>query len=291
MSFAFSISNLPQKVIAALKQLDPANLPPIIYLQGQSCTGCSISLLQSELPSPEKVITRYAHLAFHPNLSATSGSQALDLVKKYLQGKAGEYYFAFEGAIPAGMPEACVFGDRPIEQWVKMAGKTSAASIAVGTCASNGGIPSAEGNPTGSVPLDVFHKKHHINQLLIKIPGCPVHPDWVWGTVIHIARAGMPKLTAENSPEAFFGTSIHENCPRYHFFQENIFAKYIGDEGCLFNLGCNGPVTNADCQSRWWNGGTTWCIDANAPCIGCASPLFAHYKHNSFYRNNEHNLL
>ncbi|MFA6900116.1 MAG: hydrogenase, partial [Desulfurivibrionaceae bacterium] len=39
--------------------------------------------------------------------------------------------------------------------------------------------------------------------------------------------------------------------------------------------------------TRWWNGGRTWCIDSNAPCIGCASPNFARKKSIPFYRLSE----
>lgn len=290
MSVAFSVPAIPEPIMAAFKKLDPTKLPPIIYLQGQSCTGCSISLLQSGNPSPDKLLTNFSHLVFHSDLSAASGSTAVELIEKYCSGNGGDYYFALEGAIPLDMPDACVFGGKPIEEWVTMASKTASASIAVGSCAANGGIPAAEGNQTGAVSLEKFYREKNINQLLIKIPGCPVHPDWVWGTVIHIARAGLPELK-DGKPEEFFGKNIHENCPRYHFFQEGIFAKHLGDEGCLFKLGCSGPVTDADCPQRWWNNGTTWCIDANAPCIGCASPVFAHYKSNPFYRQNEKNLL
>src|SRR5210317_1127577 len=94
MSAAFGLTNLPESVQAALKQINPDQVPKLVYLQGQSCTGCSISLLQAASPSPLTLITDYSKLAFHADLSATSGKQALDLIEQYISGQAGEYFLA-----------------------------------------------------------------------------------------------------------------------------------------------------------------------------------------------------
>lgn len=283
LSASFGISNFPTIVNAALKKIDYKNVPRLIYLQGQSCTGCSISLLQAESPNAVSMITQYSKLSFHADLSATSGKQALNLIEEYISGKAGEYFLAVEGAIPWAMPEACVIGDKPFADYLTAAATTMNGAVAIGTCATHGGIPAAEGNLTGAVSLKEFYKLKKINPLLIEIPGCPVHPDWVWKTIIHLVQVGLPELI-NGQPKLFFNRKVHELCSRYHDFQEEIFAEKLGEKGCLFKLGCLGPDTDADCPTRWWNGGQTWCVDANAPCIGCASPLFASKKNFPFYR-------
>nr|MBF0222675.1 hydrogenase small subunit [Desulfobulbaceae bacterium] len=283
MSAAFGLSNLPEPVLAALKKITPDRVPKLVYLQGQSCTGCSISLLQAASPSPLTLITDYSKLAFHTDLSATSGKQALDLIDQYISGQAGEYFLAVEGAVPYDMPDACVIGDKPFADYIEKAASTMAGAIAIGTCATYGGIPAAEGNPTGAIGLREFYKRLNKEVLLIDIPGCSVHPDWVWQTIIHLVKVGLPELK-DGKPSLFFSRTVHETCPRYHDFQEEIFAQKFGDKGCLFKLGCLGPNTLADCSTRWWNDSQTWCIDANAPCIGCASPLFARNKNLPFYR-------
>ncbi len=286
LSASFGISNLPKSVQAALKKIDYKSVPRLIYLQGQSCTGCSISLLQAESPDAVSMVTQYSKLSFHADLSATSGKQALDLIETYISGQAGEYFLAVEGAIPWDMPEACMIGHKPFADYLTAAVKTMSGAVAVGTCSSHGGIPAAEGNLTGAVSLKEFYKRKKMAPLLIDIPGCPVHPDWVWKTIIHLVQVGLPELI-EGRPKLFFDRKVHELCPRYHDFQEEMFAENLGDSGCLFKLGCLGPDTFADCPTRWWNGGQTWCIDVNAPCIGCASSLFATKKDFPFYRNFE----
>lgn len=288
LSASFSIPSLPEPVIAALKKIDRSTIPKLLYLQGQSCTGCSISLLQAESPNAVSMVTKYSKLAFHADLSAASGKQALHIIEDYIEGRAGEYFLAVEGAVPWAMPEACVIGHKPFAEYLTAAAKTMSGAVAIGTCATHGGIPAAEGNLTDAVSLREYYRRKDLSPLIIDIPGCSVHPDWVWKTIIHLVQVGLPQLT-NGQPASFFHRKIHELCPRYHDFQQEIFAKHLGDKGCLFKLGCLGPNTPADCPTRWWNGGQTWCIDANAPCIGCASALFASRKDFSFYRPRQIN--
>ncbi|MEW6219106.1 MAG: hydrogenase small subunit [Thermodesulfobacteriota bacterium] len=289
LSAAFALPALPEPVAAALQAVDPRAVPKLIYLQGLSCTGCSISLLQAQSPSPLSLITDYSQLVFHADLSAASGHLAMEVIERHLSGKAGDYVLALEGAIPDGMPLACTIGEKTLAQLLEAAATTMSAAVAVGACASYGGIPAAEGNLTGAVGLREFFRRRQIDKLVIDIPGCSVHPDWVWHSVIHLVKVGLPALE-ENRPALFFSRKVHETCPRYHDFQQEIFATRLGDPGCLFKLGCLGPETKADCANRWWNGGQTWCIDANAPCIGCASPDFALRRQFPFYRLGERAL-
>lgn len=286
LSAAFGATNLPGPVLAALKKIDPATVPKIVYLQGLSCTGCSVSLLQAADPSPLSLITDYSKLAFHADLSAISGKGALDLINEYISGRAGEYFLAVEGAIPEQMPEACRIGDKTFARYLEEAAATMSGAVAVGACACDGGIPGTEGNPTGAIGLRDFYKKRGIDKMIVHIRGCSVHPDWLWQTIVHLVKVGVPELI-NGAPALFYGKKVHESCPRYHDFQEEIFAKKLGDKGCLFKLGCLGPVTAADCPTRWWNGSQNWCIGANAPCIGCASPDFAKKKSLPFYRLDE----
>lgn len=286
LSAAFGLQGLPGPVAAALNQVDPKAVPRIIYLQGLSCTGCSISLLQADSPSPLSLITDYSQLVYHGDLSAVSGKKALALIDACISGQAGPYYLAVEGAIPEKMPEACVIGNKPFADYLKAAAQTMSGALAVGACACDGGIPAAEGNVTGAMGLKAFYEKQGIQKLVVNIRGCSVHPDWVWHTVIHLTKVGVPKLV-NDAPALFYSRKVHEQCPRYHDFQQEIFAGKLGDKGCLFKLGCLGPDTAADCPTRWWNGGRTWCIDSNAPCIGCASPGFARSKSIPFYRLSE----
>ena len=105
---------------------------------------------------------------------------------------------------------------------------------------------------------------------MIKLPGCPVHPDWFLGTLAHLILYGEPETDNLGRPLMFYSTLIHDRCPRRPFFDRGIFAEKLGDKTCLFKLGCRGPVTRVDCPTRQWNGHVNWPIGDDTPCIGCA---------------------
>ena len=151
------------------------------------------------------------------------------------------------------------------------------AVIALGTCSSFGGIPAASPNPTQCLSVEQVLEAAKIATPVVNIPGCPPHPDWFIGTVASILILGLPKpgdLDEHRRPKTFFGTLIHENCPRRAYYDEGKFAKKLSDPGCLYELGCKGPVTYADCPTRLWNNGVNWCVGSGAPCMGCVEPGF-----------------
>lgn len=272
------------KIASALEQLAAKNAP-VLWLQGQSCSGCSVSLLNSEAPGPAELLTQYISLQFHGTLSTATGDVSVDVINKSIN--AGGYFLVVEGSIPAGMPEACVVGHEPITKQVLRAAQNCQAVIALGACAAFGGIPAAEHNPTGAVSVPDFLKKHGFSKPIIRLPGCPAHPDWLVGTVVHVLKFGLPALDKLGRPEMFFANLIHDQCPRFPDYERENFAKAFGDEGCLFELGCMGPNTFADCTVRLWNGGINTCILAGGPCIGCASEDFAKDASFAFYRKGE----
>jgi hydrogenase small subunit len=214
---------------------------------------------------------------------AGTGDQAIEVLEDTVKKQTGEYILAIEGAIPTAADISyCAIGERdnkPVEmqERVEKMARNAMAILAVGTCASFGGIPAAAPNPTNSKSVRQMLQANGITKPLINIPGCPPHPDWFVGTLAGILINGLPKaedLDDNLRPLAFYGRLIHENCPRRACFDEGKFAKKFGDEGCLYELGCKGPITYADCPLRQWNDGANWCIRIGAPCNGCTQPEF-----------------
>ncbi len=255
---------------------------PVIWLQGQSCSGCSVSLLNSERPDPASILTGYISMLFHSNLSTATGKLSMQVLNKGIE--KGGYLLAVEGSIPAGMPEACIMGGELITEQVIRAANKADAIVAVGSCAASGGIPAAENNPTGAKSVPDFLTSNGIKKPIISIPGCPAHPDWMVGTLVHVIKFGIPKLDSQGRPKMFYGKLLHDQCPRFSDYERENFAKTFSEDGCLFKLGCLGPNTHSDCTVRLWNGGTNSCIKSGAPCIGCTSQEFANKKSFSFYR-------
>lgn len=262
---------------------------PLVWLAASGCTGCSISLLNSASPTIKNILIDqivpgvHINLRFHQTIMAGAGEQAIKVLEDTAKEKKGGYVLAVDGAIPTANGAAYgAMGERggkPVsleDRFVELA-RDALAILAIGTCAAFGGIPAAAPNPTGCKPLSKVLEAKGIAKPLVNIPGCPPHPDWIVGTVASILLSGLPKaedLDDNLRPLAFYGKLIHENCPRRAYFDEGKFAKKPGDEGCLYELGCKGPITYSDCPTRRWNNGTNWVIGAGAPCNGCTQPEF-----------------
>jgi len=265
-------------------------LPLVLWLQGQACSGCSVSLLNADTPKVFEAITRRVRLAFHPTISAAQGKHALEIIEKVQNGRQ-PFVLVVEGAIPVQMPEACRIGGRPFAEVLLPLLRRAQFIVGVGTCASYGGIPSAEGNDTGASSVQEFMQKAAVpaQGRLVNCPGCPCHPAEVLGILAHLAAKGYPEVKPEElTPTMYFSVCLHYQCPRLPQFNARLFAATFGDgDGCLYQLGCRGLDVNADCVGHGWNGDVNWCVQASAPCIGCNQPLFAKIRSYAFYNKGD----
>lgn len=259
------------RIAEALEDIRSGTVP-VLWLQGLSCSGCSVSLLNSDNPGPLRILTRYLSVLFHSTLSTATGEVGMAIVRNRIE--AGGYCLIAEGSVPRGMPSACKMGGDYFTDALLQAAANADSIIAAGACAANGGIPGAENSPTGAVSVPEFLKENGITTPVIRIPGCPAHPDWLVGTLVHALKFGVPDLDRQGRPKMFFSRLVHDQCPRFADYERERFAKTFADEGCFFKLGCLGPLTHADCSLRLWNNGINFCINAGAPCIGCAADDF-----------------
>jgi hydrogenase small subunit len=260
---------------------------PVIWIQGGSCTGCSVTVLNSLSPKIQDVLVsqvvpgNHVSLRYHPTLMAASGELALKAMDDTASKKGG-YILVVEGSIPTGEGGLyCEIGEsgghaRTMLDSLISLGSDAMAVIAIGACPSFGGIPSASPNTTGCKAIKEVFSDNGISTPVINLPGCPPHPDWFVGTIASVLIGGLGSVELDDlgRPTAFYGALIHDNCPRRGYFDKGEFAKKYSDPHCLYELGCKGPVTYADCPVRLWNGGTNWCVGAGGPCAGCANPDF-----------------
>ena len=261
---------------------------PVIWLQGAGCTGCSVSLLNSASPKIQNLLLdqvvpgHQLQMKFHPTIMAGQGEPAIEVIRDTGKTEKGKYIFIVEGAVPT--KDKGMFGwvgekdDKPVTILSRVIelGADALMTIAVGTCATFGGIPSGKPNPTGCKAVQEIFEENGIETPLVNVPGCPPHPDWITGTIAAIIFSGLDSLKLDElkRPKLFFGGLIHENCQRRPYFDKNVFAKKSGEDGCLYMIGCKGPYTYADCPIRQWNNGASWCVKAGSPCIGCVQPEF-----------------
>lgn len=250
--------------------------PPVIWLELGSCTGQTISIENSFNPEIVMFLQEFIDLRYHWTFNVAQGDQAVAVLLDTVEKEAGRFWLVVEGAVMTAdngrVNHIFARGGEPVTGLAALQefAPKAAHVIAVGDCAAFGGPAAAHPNPGGAKGVwDVI-----TGRTVINIPGCPSHSDWMTGTFSHLLLYGMPELDAYNRPKMFFSRTIHELCERRQQFEDGVFASYPGEDGCLFKVGCKGPVTHADCPLRQWNHYVNWPVKAGTPCIGCASPHF-----------------
>lgn len=259
---------------------------PVIWLQGAGCTGCSVSVLNAVSPKIKNLLLdeivpgKQINLRFHLTLMAAEAEPAIQILKDTQQQEKDKFVLIVEGAVPTannGIYGSIGKKDKKhitVLSSVLGLGQDALMVIAIGTCAAYGGIPAAFPNPTGCKGVKQLFKEQKIEKPVINIPGCPMHPDWFLGTIATILLDRKLELDDFGRPKLFFGKLIHEHCPRRAEFDKGKFAQRPADPGCLYQVGCKGHYTYADCPLRLWNNGLNWCVKAGSPCLGCVEPGF-----------------
>lgn len=280
----------------------------VLWLHGAECTGCTEAVLNASSPEFGEAIKKLnISLDYHETLLAqqglfvngekvnTSELNAEVLLDELIE--KGNYILVVEGSIgngPQGTGKICMYGGHTFKNTFKKAAENSLGIIALGTCASYGGITIAdsavksycdfqgvantEGKEGGMLKI------LNIDKPCVNIPGCPSHPDWFFLTIaayvlgkIGLTKEGLdPYLDKDGRLKAFFPPdhTLHDNCPRRGFYDRGILDHDISKGGCLWKLGCKAPYVHSDCALRKWNNGTSVCMQVGAPCIGCVEAGF-----------------
>jgi hydrogenase small subunit len=252
-----------------------ARRPPVIWLSFQECTGCVESLLRSSHPTLEHLILDLISLDYSETLSAAAGHQVEAARAESIMQNKGRFVLVVDGAVPTK--------DKGI--YCKIAGKTAlqilnetaphaGAIIAMGSCASWGGVAAAGPNPTDAVGIPELLP----GKKVVTIPGCPPNPYNLLSTVLYyITFKKLPELDEKGRPKFAYSRIIHENCERRPHFDAGRFAMQFGDDmhrkgGCLYKLGCKGPETYANCPTVLFGetGAGTWPVGIGHPCFGCS---------------------
>lgn len=125
----------------------------------------------------------------HPVLSLEGGDAYIARLEAAAGGERPPMVLVVEGALfdqaLAGGGSFSGLGEHegqpiPVEDWVRRIARTSAAVMAIGTCAVSGGIPAAVGNPTGAMSLtDLLGADFRSTAGLpvIAMPGCAPSGD------------------------------------------------------------------------------------------------------------------
>jgi hydrogenase small subunit len=293
----------------------PLELIHVFWLAGMSCDGCSVAVTGATNPSVEDLLAGRIPgipkvVLHHPVLSVSAGHDFVAPFHDAARGTLGApYVVVLEGSVPddQAIPENQGYfsamgaggfdpeseGDQPnrVTDWLKRLAPGAAAMVAIGTCATWGGVPAAAGNATGSMSLMDFLGKDYVSVLgvpVVNIPGCsPVGDNFtetVAAVLMFLQGLGpLPEFDELGRPQWLFGETVHRHCVRAGYYEEGVFAEEYGDQECLVHVGCWGPVVQCNITERGAINHMGGCMVAGGPCIGCTMPGFPD-KFTPFYK-------
>lgn len=274
------------------------------WIAGGSCDGCSIAAVGATSPSVEDLLLGVLPgvpkvVLHHPVLSVNAGEEFIKPFRLAAEGKLGHPFVVIcEGSIMDERIAAASGGywsglgadededgnpqPIPSSSWVSRMADHCAAVIAVGTCATWGGIPAAANNPTAAMGAADFLGKDYRSALglpVVNIPGCaPVGnniTETIGAVLLYLHGIGpLPEFDELGRPSWLFEETVHRGCTRAGFYEEGSFAEEYGDKECLVEVGCWGPVVQCNINKRGAIGGMGGCMNVGAPCIGCTMPGF-----------------
>ena len=284
------------------------------WLSGMSCDGCSISVLEATEPSVEDLITGKLPgvpqvILHHHVLNLESGTAYMHSLEKALHGELdAPYVLIYEGSladerltIPSGGYWASL-GEEPwgpngekrtvsTAEWLARLAPGAAAVIAIGTCATWGGIPAAHHNPTNSMSISDFLGGDYRSAFglpVVNVPGCAPLSNNFTETVTVILQflngiGPLPDFDEVGRPAWLFHHTVHTRCVRGGYYEEGTFADEYGDPECLAAIGCWGPIVQCNISERGAMGHLGGCMNVGGPCIGCTMPGFPE-KFTPFYK-------
>lgn len=252
----------------------------------------------------DDVLLDIIDLKYNSTIMATAGEAADALLRGWMTtGPAGGVtrILIVEGSIPTNaLGKYCTISstlagsELTVADAVAGIAANSGLVIAIGACATYGGIPAALSDPTmpktGAMDVKTFLKTTPASgKTVVNVPGCPINPDWLFGTIVHYLLHnfdGGANLDTYGRPTYYYGQTNHGGrCPRYQAYCDGMFALTPGEAPnennrkftaglpstgtatgrelnapyniplCLEKLGCKGFSTGADCAFGGPGGG------------------------------------
>jgi hydrogenase small subunit len=265
---------------------------------GLGCDGETIALTGATQPSLEDLVLGgvpwIPKITFrNPLLARENGDEFLQAFHDAAAGKLAPFILVVEGSIPDEQNKSegywAALGTDPVTQqpittceWIDRLAPHAWAIMAVGTCATYGGIHAMAGNPTGCMGLPDYlgwDWRSSAGIPIVCVPGCPTQPDNLSETllyVLHMAAGRAPMIPLDDAlrPTWLFNQTVHEGCDRGGYYEQAEFAEEYGSRVCIVKLGCWGPVVQCNVGKRGWMGGIGGCPNVGGICIGCTMPGF-----------------
>ena len=241
----------------------------VVWFQAITCNGNTHSLLSANASRLELFFDSF-NLIYHPSL--TIGKTLDDILT---QNEKIDFLL-IEGAISKNEKFFSISNDSTFNLLNKLALKAKHI-IAVGSCASNGGMHAKFTQNDDICGINDSIKEQTINKLehsIINLTGCPVHPEWILQTLFTLKNYGKMQLDEQKRPKELYSTLAHHGCTRNEYFEWKVEGSFGEKEGCLFyDQGCRGPMTHSSCNKILWNDISSK-TRVGMPCIGCTESDF-----------------
>jgi hydrogenase small subunit len=258
----------------------------LYWLQLGGCGGDSMSLLNADSPD---VVELFAlldiEILWHPSLSNGSAAEHEELIEQLVSGARSLDVLCIEGSIlrgPGGTGMYDAIGDKPKKDLVAQLAKRARFVIAVGTCASFGGMGAEGETEATGAQFRKWEKGGFLGEAflarsglpVINLPGCPCHCDVLTGALSALLSGAPPSLNEYNSPLEWYGMLVHQGCTRNEYHEYRVEEHDFGETGCLFfHMGCHGPLAFGPCNKILWNRRSSK-TRVGVPCLGCTRPDF-----------------
>ncbi len=260
----------------------------LFWLQSGGCSGDTMSVLNMDDPGLFAQMQRLnIDIIWHPSLSTLSPKEQDQQIDDILNDRIALDFFCLEGNVVTGPDNTGEFDTwrgKPKKDLISALAQKADYVIAIGTCATFGGMGSYPGDDIEGIGLQYHHydKGGFLGAdfvsgkglPVINLSGCPIHPKALELTLQFISRDLPLKLDQYNRPEVYYDITVHNGCTRNVSHEFKLEDVYLGENGCLFfNLGCKGPTTRASCNKYLWNEENSK-PRAGVPCVGCTRPDF-----------------
>jgi len=245
-----------------------------------------MSLLSAESPNLlESVELLDIKVLWHPSLSNTRIAEMEAVLDHLVSGEQTLDILCIEGAVirgPGGTGMYDTFKGRPKKDLIAALAKRAAYVVAVGTCASYGGIGADGAVEATGMQFSKWTKGGFLGENfaassgapVINLAGCPAHHEVTVGVLSAVAAGQPPELDQYNRPLSWYGMLVHQGCTRNEYHEYRVEEKDFGEKGCLFFYkGCHGPLVYGPCNKTLWNRRSSK-TRAGVPCFGCTRPDF-----------------
>lgn len=297
----------------------------LVWVSGAGCDGCTMATLGARSPSLEDILSGEVDRlpAGMPSvklisavLSLESGAAYRTFLQRAADGDLKPFFLVLEGSVMDEARARARGGSfsrmgmedgRPLTSadWVDRLAPRAEGVIAIGSCATWGGIPAARPNPTGAMGLEehlgaAFRSPSGLP--VVNVPGCAPSGEAFLETVVYVLLhwAGLVRLDLddEGRPRWLYGSDAHPLPPRTEDDPPILeLARRIASEHpdgleersverVARALGADRDdvsealelltrdSTGCPVPRRGWMGGVGGCSRVGGSCIGCTDRDF-----------------